>query len=113
MLTSYEMKELMKLQREYNLRRSRILDEIDRRKYYEGFKVGREKKMFQEELKDLEVAYKNTLLKYEEEVEDCLPALIHYMEKFVNLHKKNEALREKLDTLLAKIGESKEEEDDE
>lgn len=104
MLTSYELKELTKLQREYNLIKSRMLDEIDRRKYYEGFNVGREKEMFQEELKDLEITYKATLINLHKQVEETLSPLLHYMEKFVNLHKQNEAVREKLDTLLAKTG---------
>lgn len=92
-----------------------LLREIDRRTYFEGFNVGREKKMFQEELKDLELTYKATLLNLHKQVENVLPSLLHYMEEFVTLHKKNEAVREKLDTLLAKTGRGNEdeEEDDE
>lgn len=114
MLTSYDMKDLMKLQREYNIRRNHMIDEIDRRKYYEGFNVGREKKMFQEELRDLEITYKAALVGLHKEVESVLPSLLYYMEEFVTLHKKNEAIREKLDALLAKTGkDSQKEEDDE
>lgn len=94
----------------------KLLREVDRRAYFEGFNVGREKEMFQEELKDLELTYKATLLGLHKQVEDVLPSLLHYMEKFVTLHKQNEALREKLDTLLAKTGrccEEEEVEDDE
>lgn len=93
----------------------KLLREVDRRAYFEGFNVGREKKMFQEELKDLEITYKATLLNTHKQVEDVLPTLLHYMEKFVTLHKKNEAVREKLDALLEKTGRccEEEEEDDE
>lgn len=112
MLKSYELKDLTRFQMEYNLRKSRMLDEIDRRKYYEGFKVGKEKKMFQEELNDLEITYKATLLNTHKQVEDVLPTLLHYMEKFVTLHKKNEAVREKLDALLEKTGRCCEDEEE-
>lgn len=86
--------------------------EVDRRAYFEGFNVGREKKMFQEELMDLEITYKATLINLHKEVEEVLPSLLHYMEKFLTLHKKNEAIREKLDALLAKTGRCCEEEED-
>ncbi len=33
-----------------------------------------------------------------------LPSLLHYMEEFLDLHKQNEAVREKLDVLLVKMG---------
>jgi hypothetical protein len=85
--------------------------EIDRQKYYEGFNVGREKQMFKEELEDLETVYKTALKNYHQEVEDVLPSLLHYMEKFLILHKQNEAIREKLDVLLEKTGKQSQEED--
>ena len=81
---------------------------IDRQKYYEGFNVGREKQMFKEELKDLEIVYKTALKNYAKEVEDVLPSLLHYMEKFLVVHKQNEAIREKLDNLLEKTGRGSE-----
>lgn len=92
-------------------KRFHMLEEIESRKYYEGFKVGREKKMFEEELKDLEMVYKKTLIDLHKQVEDCLPSLLHYMEEFVTLHKQNEQVRERLDALLAKTG--REPQDDE
>lgn len=85
---------------------------IDRQKYYEGFNVGREKTMFQDELKDLEIQYKDTLVNLHKKVEDCLPSLLYYMEEFVTLHKHNEAIREKLDALLEKLGRPTSEETD-
>lgn len=83
---------------------------IDRQKYYEGFNVGREKVMFQQELKDLETVYKTALENYAKEVEDVLPSLLHYMEKFLTLHKQNEAIRDKLEDLLEKTGRKPQEE---
>lgn len=77
---------------------------IDRQKYYEGFNAARERVMFNEELKDLEIVYKTALKNYAKEVEDILPTLLHYMDKFLTVHKQNEAVREKLDTLLEKTG---------
>jgi hypothetical protein len=89
-----------------------MLRNIDRRKYFEGFNVGRERKMFQEELKELEIAYKATLLNLHNQVENVFPSLLYYMEKFLTLHKQNEAVREKLDALLAKTGRGTEEEEE-
>ena len=68
--------------------------------------------MFEEELKDIELTYKNTLVDLQKKVEHCLPPLLHYMEEFLNLHKQNEAIREKLDGLLEKLGRETQEESD-
>lgn len=81
------------------------------RKYYKGFNMINRSPMFEEELKDLEQAYRISLKDMEKEVEEVLPYLLSYMESFVTLHKKNEAMREKLDALLAKT--NREEESDE
>lgn len=82
------------------------------RKYYRGFKFNTIKRrpMFIEELKDLEIVYKGTLVQLHKQVEGCLPSLLHYMEEFLSLHKQNEAIREKLDGLLAKTGRESQEE---
>lgn len=80
------------------------LIEIDRRKYYEGFKFGKEKRMFQEELKDLEKVYSHALMALKTQIDDCLPQLLYRMEEFLDLHKKNEDIREKLEALLEKTG---------
>lgn len=85
--------------------------EIDRQKYFEGFNVGREKQMFQQELKDLETVYKTALDNYAKEVEDVLPTLLYYMEKFLTLHKQNEAISDKLEDLLEKTGRKPQDED--
>lgn len=79
-------------------------DEIMSRKYYEGFNTGREQTMFKEELEDLEIVYKTALKNYAKEVEEVLPSLLYFMEKFLIVHKQNEAIREKLEDLLAKTG---------
>lgn len=67
--------------------------------------------MFNQELKDLEIVYKTALKNYAKEVEDILPTLLHYMDKFLTVHKQNEAVREKLDTLLEKTGRESSDED--
>lgn len=90
--------------------RLKVLKEIDQRAYYEGFNVGREKQMFQEELKDLETVYKSALKNTAQDIEEILPSLLHYMEKFVNANKQSEAIREKLFALLAKTGREPQEE---
>ena len=76
------------------------------KKYFQGFNFGKCKRtpMYQDELSDLEVVYRGTLRDLHKQVEDCLPNLLHYMEEFLSLHKQNEAVREKLDALLAKTG---------
>lgn len=93
----------------------KLLREIDRRAYFEGFKVGRERQMFEEELKDLELVYKSTLNQVNKSIKNCLPSLLHYMGEFVGLHEQYEAVSEKLETLLAKNGKGEESdgEDDE
>jgi hypothetical protein len=93
-------------------KRIHMLQDIDTRKYYEGFRVGREKKMFEEELKDIELTYKGTLIHLHKQLEDCLPSLLHYMEEFLTLHKQNEEVRDKLEALLAKTGRENEEDDE-
>lgn len=84
---------------------------VERQKYFEGFNVGREKKMFKEELNDLETVYKTALENYAKEIEDVLPSLLHYMERFLKVHKQNEAISEKLEVLLAKTGRQPQDED--
>lgn len=66
--------------------------------------------MFEDELEDLELVYKSTIRDLHEKVEDVLPSLLYYMEEFLSIHKQNEAVREKLDVLLEKMG--REETDD-
>jgi len=68
--------------------------------------------MFQEELQDLEVVYKTALKNYAKEVEETLPSLLYYMDKFLTVHKQNEVVREKLDALLQKTGREPQEESD-
>jgi hypothetical protein len=86
-------------------------DQIMHQKYYEGFNVGREKAMFQQELKDLETVYKTALENYEKEIEDILPSHLYYMEKFLTLKKQHEAISEKLEDLLEKTGRKPQDED--
>ena len=92
-------------------KRLKMQRDVDTQKYYEGFNLGREKIMFQEELKDLEVVYKTALKNYAKEVEDVLPSLLYYMEKFLTLHKQNETIRDKLEDLMEKTGRQPQDED--
>ena len=84
------------------------------RRYFEGFKLNmiNRRPMYQDELNDLEMVYKKTLVDLHKQVEDCLPSHLHYMEEFITLHKQNEAVRKKLDVLLAKTGRQPQEETD-
>lgn len=70
------------------------------------------KTMFDEELKDLVLTYKGTRVKIHEDIRDILPSLLHYMEKFIDLHKQDEAICDKLERLLQKVGGNEEEEDE-
>jgi hypothetical protein len=69
--------------------------------------------MYRDELMDLAAIYKKTMQDLHEDVENCLPSLLHYMEEFVRIHKMNESVREKLDVLAAKIGTASESEESE
>jgi hypothetical protein len=90
-----------------------MMREIDIQKYFEGFKYGREKTMFKEELDDLEKVYANAVNTANEQIADMLPSLLHYMEEFVCMHKGLEKVQEKLEVLREKIGENQEEKNDE
>lgn len=105
----------------WKMTREDVLDyqkeEMDRpspegiRAYLRGFKHKRKKPMFVDELKDLEIVYKSSLDSIQREVEETLPSLLHYMEKFLELHKQNEAIAEKLEILNAKTGKNSEDEE--
>lgn len=81
------------------------------RKYYGGFKLNmiRRKPMFDDELKDLALVYKSTLEKLDDELEDKLSPLLHYMKEFIQLHEQKEAIEEKLENLIAKVNPTGEE----
>lgn len=72
------------------------------RKYYRGNK---RMPMFADELKDLEMVYRSTLKDNEETIRRLLPAFLAVMEDYLSLHQEGEAVREKLDSLLAKKGD--------
>ena len=69
--------------------------------------------MFKEELDALERVYLVGISQTCGEIESVLPSLLHYMEKFVDLHKDLEGVEEKLDVLREKMGKNKEEKEDE
>lgn len=58
---------------------------------------------YQEELRDLEKAYKNGLNMICMDIKRTLPDLLECMEKFVTLHKRHDEVSEKLDRLLVKM----------
>lgn len=86
----------------------RMQREVDAEKYFAGFSYPKEKKMFEDQLKDLEISYKNALRSVNARMEEVLPALIHYMDEFVTLYKKNEEFDEKLERLFEKMGKKPE-----
>ena len=81
------------------------------RAYYGGFNMIRRKPMFDDELKDLALVYRSTLEGLDEQIDDRLPALLHYMKEFVQLHEQKDAIEEKLENLIAKVN-PKEQEDE-
>lgn len=80
---------------------------IAERGYYEGFKPAKERVMFKEEIEDIENVYQSVLNSTNDALEDMLPTILHYMEEFVNLHAKRDAVGEKLATLKIKLGKDK------
>ncbi len=58
--------------------------------------------MYEEELKDVEKAYRNTLQEIKEGLEDNLPYFLSCMETFLDLNKKQEIISDKLEELLDK-----------
>jgi len=69
-----------------------------------GFKK-QEGNMYEEELKDLELAYEKTLESVNNKMDILLPSLVHYMKEFVDLYETKYAVEEKLSTLKAKMGD--------
>lgn len=78
------------------------LRKIDEQKFYAGFKLGVDKHMFEEELKDLEIAYRARIQKCDEEMEYTLPNVIEYMKDFIKAYECKEEIREKLENLIEK-----------
>ena len=82
-------------------------------RYFRGFDYNKPKRrpMYENELSDLEMVYRKTLVDLDHQVQIVLPSLLAYMEDFLALHRQNEAIREKLDVLLAKSGRENEDEE--
>ena len=87
-------RELLESQRAYN-----------KLKYY----MGKERAMFEEELKELETVYLNSLVKVNEEIEHQMPCLVAWMKEFVTLYERREMLDGKLETLWKKRREEEDE----
>lgn len=82
------------------------------KKYYTGFNKIDRKPMYKDELQDLENVYKHTLHNIQAQERNVMPSLIHYLEEFLELHKQKEAINEKLDVLLQKLGRKETDETD-
>lgn len=104
--------EMLTLRYEDFMKKHAIAAEIEKRKYYEGFGVRKEKEMFEEELKDIEGAYRSSLKDIHKKVDDTLPLLLFYMEEFVCLHKANEEVNGKLVAFLEKMARKQENKDE-
>lgn len=103
---------------EYKDLRNRWLNSTNteaQRKYYAGFSFNKikrmDKKMYEQELNDLALAYAQALDKIQEEIEPVEKVLTAYMERFVALKKQKERLEEKLETLTQKRSRHGQEED--
>jgi hypothetical protein len=83
------------------------------KRYYQGFNTNHhpENPMYKDELQDLEVVYRETLKNVEEDMRSIMPSLMNVLEQFFYIVKQDEALREKLDTLLVKLGKKETETD--
>ena len=86
---------------DYKIRARRDL--VEEMKYYAGFALGRERKMFENELNDLNKLYARDIESIEQDMKECLRPLLHVMEIFVKLHKAHAELEEKIDTLKQKL----------
>jgi len=69
-----------------------------------GF-TNNEEEMYEEELKDLKIAYNRTLESVSTKMEYVLPSLVNSMKTFVELYETKETVEEKLSALKAKMGE--------
>lgn len=94
------MKSLRNLQKKMN-----SIKKIEIEKYYQGFKVGKDKSLFSQELKDLEIHYKKNISFLDREMEWEIDDLVEKMECFTNLYRKKNELQEKLEELIEKVGE--------
>jgi len=91
-----------------NSQKSRLeRDLIDHNRYYEGFKVGRDKKMFEQEIVDAKLSYEKQKEEAEENLADVNGCLVHYMERFIEYTKKLHEANEKLERLEYKFKELK------
>lgn len=84
---------------------------IRRQKYYEGFKVAREKKMFEQEILDAKLAYEKQKEAANENIDYIKSCLIHYMKIFIENDEKIQEADRKLASLDYKLKNQDEEED--
>jgi hypothetical protein len=69
-----------------------------------GF-TNNEEKMYEEELKDLELAYKKTLVAVSTKMDYMLPEFVNSMKMFIELYETKETIEEKLSILKEKMGD--------
>lgn len=76
------------------------------KRYYQGFNTNHhpENKMYKDELQDLEKVYRDALKSVDRDMRDFMPVLINVLGELFNMLRQDEALHEKLDTLLVKLG---------
>jgi hypothetical protein len=79
---------------------------IEERKYYKGFGVAMEKKLFAEELENLEICYDTMIESAKENLSQITPNLIDLMKEFINEHEKMYDVMDKLDVLKEKLSGS-------
>lgn len=77
--------------------------EIETRKYYRGFGVSKEKLLFEEELKDLEITYDSLIRDSEKKIEGMTPSLLVLMQRFLDYHSDLQNIQRKREILLEKI----------
>jgi predicted GTPase len=82
------------------------------RQYFGGINKINRKPMYKDELQDLENVYKHTLHNIQAQERNVMPSLLHYLKEFLELHEQKEAVNEKLDVLLQKLGRKETEEID-
>jgi hypothetical protein len=76
---------------------------IDRVRYYEGFKVGKDKIMFETEINEAKESYIRNIDDAEERLKDINFGLMRYMEEFIEAHKKLSLAKENLRNLDHKL----------
>lgn len=81
--------------------------QLDSLRYYEGFKFGKDKTMFEQEIKDAKASYEAEKAEAIEDLKSIKSSLMHYMKLFVEFNEKIEQVERKLDELDYKLNGGK------